>query len=232
MPLKTWYDNCYLSDMAYKKDYCSGFKYCINRESGFFRMLGITQDYRIAPFCESENISYFILFYTTVLDFYGTRFCSSLDLMTKMDIEKLKYIYSVQTSRSVKWKSPNNNVPEILKVLGLNWHWWCEKYGINEGGIASDIIAVNTFGKCLQILKEDSLDMLLMYYNMFHDDFLSEGLYFPHLKTMLDDFAHIISIRGMLANKNLFCGSSSECKKTLGEHLSSMSFLKDIYCTS
>jgi hypothetical protein len=209
--------------MAYKRDYYTGFKYCIKRESGFFKMLGITQDYRIAPICESENISYFILFYTTLLDFYGNRVHSSLDLISKADIEKLKYIYYMQTSGSVKRKSPNNNVPEILKIFGLDWHWWCEKYGISEGGIASDMIAVNTWGKCLQVLKEDRLDMLLTFYNMFHDDFLSEGLYFPHLKTMLDDFSHIVSVRGILANKNLFCGSSSACEKTLRDHLSLIS---------
>jgi hypothetical protein len=222
--LHIWYDNCFIKEMAYKKDYYSGFKFSINRKSGFFRRLGITQDYRIAPLCEAENIRYFILFYSTVLDFYGTRFHGSLDLISKADIEKLKYIYFMQTSESVKRKSPNNNVPDILKIFGLQWHWWCEKYGINEGGIASDIIAVNTWGKCLQILKEDRLDMLLMYYNMFHDDFLSEGLYFPHLKTMLDDLAQIISVRSILANKNLFCGSSSSCRKILGENLSLISF--------
>jgi hypothetical protein len=212
-----------MSVMAYKKDYCSGFKYSLNRESGFFRMLGITLDYRIALFCESENISNFILFYSTMLDFYCKRFHSSLDLISKADIEKLKYIYSMQTSESVKRDSPQKNIPEELKIFGSNWHWWCEKYGINAGGVASDIIAVSTLGKCLQILKEDRMDMLLMYYTMFHDDFLSKGLYFPHLKTMLDDFSHIISVRGMLTNKNLFCGSSSACKKTLSENLSSIS---------
>jgi hypothetical protein len=209
--------------MAYQKDYYSGFKYCLNRESGFCRTLGITQDYRIATLCESNNISYFIFFYETVLDFYVNRLHSSLDLTTiKTDLKKLKSIYSMQISESIKRKN-SNNVPEILKIFGLHWHWWCENYGLNEGGIVSDIIAVNTLGKCLLILNEDHLDILLMYYSMFHDDFLSKGLYFPHLKEMLDDFAHIISIRGMLTNKHLFCGSSSACEKTLGEHLSLMS---------
>ena len=209
-------------DMAYKKDYYSGFRYYLNRESGFYRMLGITQDYRIASICESDNISYFILFYKTVQDFYGTSLHSSLDLITKTDIERLNFIYSMQKSESVKLKN-HNNVPEILNIFGLYWHWWCENYGLNEGGIVSDIIAVNTLGKCLLILKEDCLDTLLMYYNMFHDDFLSKGLYFPHLKKMLGDFAQLISVRELLVNKNLFCGSLSACKKTLGENLSSIS---------
>jgi hypothetical protein len=208
--------------MAYKKDYYSGFKYCLSREPGFYRMLGITQDYRIAALCESENISYFIFFYETVLDFYGTRLLSSVDLITKTDLKKLRSIYSMQISESVKQKN-SNSIPEILNIFGLHWHWWCENHGLNEGGIVSDIIAVNTLGKCLLILNEDHLDILLMYYSMFHDDFLSKGLYFLHLKKMLDDFAHITSIRGMLTNKHLFCGSSSACKKTFGEHLSLLS---------
>jgi hypothetical protein len=208
--------------MAYKKNYRSGFRYCLNRDSGFYRILGITQDYRIALLCESDNISYFIMFYEMVLEAYGLKLCSTLDLIARTDMKKLKYIQSIQSSKSVRRTNPCN-IPEILKNYGLQWHWWCENYGLNEGGLVSDITAVNTSGKCLLILKEDFLDMLLMYYDMFHDDLLSKGIYFPHLKNMLDDFANIISIRGMLTNKNLFCGSSSACRRTLGEHLSSIS---------
>ncbi len=207
--------------MAYKKDYTQGFRYCLNRDSGFYRILGITQDYRIASLCESDNIGHFIMFYERVMNAYGPKLYSPLDLITRTDIEKLKYVKSIQISKSVKRMSLND-IPEILRIYGLQWHWWCENYGMNGGGLVSDIIAVNTSGNCLFILKEDCLDLLLMYYDMFHDDLLSKGLYFPHLKNMLDDFAHIISIRGMLTNKNLFCGSYSACRKTLGEHLSSL----------
>jgi len=162
------------------------------------------------------------MFYEMVLNAYGTNLYSPLDLITKTDIKKLKYIQSIQTSKSVKRKSAYN-IPEKLKIFGFDWHWWCENYGMNEGGLVSDITAINTSGNCLLILKEDCLDLLLMYYDMFHDDLLSKGIYFPHLKNMLDDFSHIISIRGMLTNKNMFCGSSSACRRTLGEHLSSIS---------
>jgi len=162
------------------------------------------------------------MFYEMVLEAYGPKLHTPLDLIARTDIRKLKYIQSIQKSKSVK-RANLCNIPEILKNYGLQWHWWCENYGMNEGGLVSDITAVNTSGKCLLILKEDCLDTLLMYYDMFHDDLLSKGIYLPHLKNMLDDFANIISIRGMLTNKNLFCGPSSTCIRTLGEHLSSIS---------
>lgn len=190
--------------MAYKRDYCSGFRYYLTRESGFYKKIGITMDYRIATFCESENIGNFISFYEKIFNVYNNKFSGSSGLLTRKDIEKLKCVYTIQTSNSIN-NECQYNIPDILKIYGSQWHWWSENFGLSECGLVSDIIAVDTSGKCLFIFKEDCLDILLMYHNMFHDDFKSNGSCLPHLKTMLDDFAFIISTRGFLSNRKMFC---------------------------
>ena len=189
--------------MAYKQEFYSGFKYSMSRESGFFRMLGITSEYSFAPVYESYNIIHMLSFYGAVLDFYGSSLHCSLDSFIRSDIEKLKCIYHIQTSESVRRMSPDK-VPDKLKAFGLYWHWWREKYGSDECGIISEITAVNILGNCLQVFDEDCLHILLMYYSMFHDDFVSGGLSFPNLKALIDDLTHIISMKGVLYNKHLF----------------------------
>jgi len=189
--------------MAYKKDFDSGYKYCMKRSCGFFKQLGITDDYRFAAVYEPVHIKYLMNLIKAFLNIKRNDITNPVIPMVNKKYENLIKIYSIQTSKSVSMKR-TDNLPTSLAAFGHDWHWWSESEDLKTFVTISDIVGITVEGYCLQIFDDDCMDAFFAYTSIFHDDFCAKNFSFAHLKTLIDDLSYITSVKGLLNNRHLF----------------------------
>jgi hypothetical protein len=192
--------------MAYKKDFDSGYKYCMKRGNGFFKQLGITDDYRFAAVYSPANIKNLMKLTDAFLRIKNYDISNPIVPLVKKKQENLINIYSVQTSKSVLVKR-SDNIPSCLASFGHDWHWWSESEDLKAFVTISDIIGITVEGYCLQIFDDDCMDALFAYISIFHDDFCANKYPFAYLKNLLDDLSYITSVKGLLNNRHLLSKS-------------------------